>query len=114
MLDTPLGYIASDIYARYKRHKGFNVLHPQGYDSFGLPAEPVCHPNGTAPSSYDRSKHKNLPPPTSIKWGFHLIGLEKCAPLHPNITNGHNGFLSNYLTLGITTLLTKQRLLMSL
>ena len=45
----PLGYIASDIYARYKRHKGFNVLHPQGYDSFGLPAEQYAIQTGQHP-----------------------------------------------------------------
>jgi leucyl-tRNA synthetase len=45
----PLGYIASDIVARYKRHKGFNVLHPQGYDSFGLPAEQYAIQTGQHP-----------------------------------------------------------------
>ena len=46
----PLGYIASDIVARYKRHKGFNVLHPQGYDSFGLPAEQYAIQTGQHPA----------------------------------------------------------------
>ncbi len=46
----PLGYIASDIVARYKRHKGFNVLHPMGYDSFGLPAEQYAIQTGQHPS----------------------------------------------------------------
>ena len=45
----PLGYIASDIYARYKRHKGFNVLHPMGFDSFGLPAEQYAIQTGQHP-----------------------------------------------------------------
>ena len=45
----PLGYIASDIFSRYKRHKGFNVLHPQGYDSFGLPAEQYAIQTGQHP-----------------------------------------------------------------
>ncbi len=45
----PLGYIASDIVARFKRHKGFNVLHPQGYDSFGLPAEQYAIQTGQHP-----------------------------------------------------------------
>ena len=50
----PLGYIASDIVARYKRHKGFNVLHPQGYDSFGLPAEQYAIQTGQHPADTTR------------------------------------------------------------
>ncbi|NNE03568.1 MAG: leucine--tRNA ligase, partial [Eudoraea sp.] len=46
----PLGYIASDIYARFKRHKGYNVLHPMGYDSFGLPAEQYAIQTGQHPA----------------------------------------------------------------
>jgi leucyl-tRNA synthetase len=46
----PLGYIATDIYARYKRLKGFNVLNPMGYDSFGLPAEQYAIQTGTHPA----------------------------------------------------------------
>ena len=46
----PLGYIASDVIARFKRHKGFNVLHPQGYDSFGLPAEQYAIQTGQHPA----------------------------------------------------------------
>ena len=50
----PLGYIASDIVARYKRHQGFNVLHPQGYDSFGLPAEQYAIQTGQHPADTTR------------------------------------------------------------
>ncbi|MGA3013843.1 MAG: class I tRNA ligase family protein, partial [Bacteroidales bacterium] len=46
----PLGYIASDIYSRYKRLNGFNVLHPMGYDAFGLPAEQYAIQTGTHPA----------------------------------------------------------------
>ncbi len=83
----PLGYIASDIYARYKRHKGFNVLHPQGYDSFGLPAEQYAIETGQHPSmttkenietyrkqldkmgfSYDWSREVRTSNPKYYKW----------------------------------------------
>ena len=83
----PLGYIASDIYARYKRHKGFNVLHPQGYDSFGLPAEQYAIQTGQHPAktteaniatyrkqldkigfSFDWSKEVRTSNPEYYKW----------------------------------------------
>ncbi|MFX0556383.1 leucine--tRNA ligase [Maribacter sp. CXY002] len=83
----PLGYIASDIYARYKRHKGFNVLHPQGYDSFGLPAEQYAIQTGQHPAitteaniktyrrqldqlgfSFDWSREVRTSDPSYYKW----------------------------------------------
>ncbi|MES1220324.1 MAG: class I tRNA ligase family protein, partial [Bacteroidota bacterium] len=56
----PLGYIASDIYARYKRLKGFNVLHPMGYDAFGLPAEQYAIDHGIHPAVSTADNIKNF------------------------------------------------------
>ncbi|HLY68390.1 MAG TPA: class I tRNA ligase family protein, partial [Puia sp.] len=56
----PLGYIASDIFARYKRLKGFNVLHPMGYDAFGLPAEQYAIEHGIQPAVSTAQNIKNF------------------------------------------------------
>lgn len=90
----PLGYIASDIYARYTRHKGFNVLHPMGYDSFGLPAEQYAILTGQHPAktteqnieryreqldkigfSYDWSREVRTSSPNYYKWTQRIFGL---------------------------------------
>ena len=95
----PLGYIASDIYARYKRHKGFNVLHPQGYDSFGLPAEQYAIQTG---------QHPAVTTETNIAtYRRHSIGVEKFVRRILNITNGLSGFLFSCLSLGIIMILIK-------
>ena len=83
----PLGYIASDIYARFKRHQGYNVLHPVGYDSFGLPAEQYAIQTGQHPAvtteeninryeqqlkkigfSFDWNREIRTSEPTYYKW----------------------------------------------
>src|SRR3979409_1340966 len=56
----PLGYIASDIFARFKRLKGFNVLHPMGYDAFGLPAEQYAIDHGIHPAVSTEANIKNF------------------------------------------------------
>ena len=56
----PLGYIASDIVSRFKRSRGFNVLHPMGWDSFGLPAENAAIENKTHPSKWTNSNIENM------------------------------------------------------
>lgn len=106
----PLGYIASDIVSRYKRHKGFSVLHPMGYDSFGLPAEQYAIQTGRHPAdttkeniaryreqldgigfSFDWSREVRTSSPEFYKWtqwiflqlfgSWYDHGLDKARPI---------------------------------
>ena len=105
----PLGYIASDIFARYKRLKGFNVLHPMGYDAYGLPAEQYAIQTGTHPAvttekninryreqmdkigfSYDWNREVRTSDPKYYKWTqwtfiqlFNSYYCNKCQKARP-------------------------------
>ena len=112
----PLGYIASDIVARFKRHKGFNVLHPQGYDSFGLPAEQYAIQTGQHPSkttaknikryreqldqmglSFDWSREVQTSSPDYYRWtqwiflllfdSYYCLNDDKAQPISKLITS---------------------------
>ena len=90
----PLGYIASDIYARYKRLQGFNVLNPMGYDAYGLPAEQYAiqtgqHPAITTVNNINRYREQ-LEKSASL-----LIGTVKYVLVNQDITIGLSGLPTN-------------------
>ena len=81
----PLGYIASDIYARYKRQQGYNVLNPMGYDAYGLPAEQYAIQTG---------QHPEKTTVIAVSWirlASASIGSARFAPVTPSTTNGRSG-----------------------
>jgi leucyl-tRNA synthetase len=99
----PLGYIASDIFARYKRLDGFNVLHPMGFDSFGLPAEQYAIETGQHPTKttevniaryksqldnigfcFDWDREVRTSDPSYYKWTQHIFSLLFEAWYNPN------------------------------
>ena len=86
----PLGYIASDIYARYKRQQGYNVLNPMGYDAYGLPAEQYAIQTGQHPEK-TTSRISIAIAVSSIRLASRSIGSAKCALATLSTTSGHNG-----------------------
>ncbi len=99
----PLGYIASDIYARYKRLQGFNVLNPMGYDAYGLPAEQYAiqtgqHPAITTVNNINRYREQ------LDKIGFSLIGTVKYVLVNQDITIGLSGLSNKCSTAIIVTI----------
>ena len=81
----PLGYIASDIYARFKRLNGFNVLNPMGYDAYGLPAEQYAIQTGQHPEV------TTVTASSSTRSDSRSTGAARCAPATLNIITGHSG-----------------------
>ena len=97
----PVGYIGSDILSRFKRMKGYNVLHPMGWDAFGLPAEQYAietgvHPATTTKKAIDAFRSQLQRIGLSYDWS------REFATIDPEYSNGHNGFGYKHTTLGLT------------
>jgi len=85
------GYVATDIIARWKRTEGFNVLHPMGWDAFGLPAENYAIKTGIHPETTTKNNIANIKRQMKM-WDLVMTGQEKLILLIRIITSGRNGF----------------------
>ena len=86
----PLGYTATDILARKRRHEGYDVLHPMGWDAFGLPAENFALKTGTHPGVSTKKTSKTSAD-RCVRLVFLTIGAEKSAPRTRIISAGRSG-----------------------
>ena len=90
----PEGYTATDILARYKRMRGFNVLHPMGWDAFGLPAEQYAIKTGQHPRNTTERTSPNFKRRLSARLQLRLE--REIDTTDPNISNGRSGFFSSF------------------
>lgn len=93
----PLGYTATDILARLKRMQGYNVLHPMGWDAFGLPAEQYAIETGTHPKITTLRNINRFRSQVILNhWDSLMTGIVKSLLQNPNIINGPSGSFFSY------------------
>lgn len=94
-------YSIGDVVARFKRMNGYNVLHPMGWDSFGLPAENAAIKNGIPPKDWTWSNIDNMR--RQLKSLGAMTGTARWQPATPTITNGRSGCFCSSITMGWRT-----------
>ena len=85
------GYVISDVWSRYKLLNGYYVIHPMGWDAFGLPAENYAIKMGTHPRISTEANIKNIKR-RSMRFPQSMTGIWKLTQQTQNSTNGHSGF----------------------